>query len=125
MRIDCSKTLNYVAERNRMCNTLEKKGNSILKCKVCPLHIENCECGMTRDITQKHIDIVQKWSDEHPQETMVDKLFEIFPNAMKLKNGLPLFCPHYLGWGEYEKCPKGQGVYISCVDCWNMPYIEK
>lgn len=120
-KIDCSKTLNYVKELERMCYYyVHRKENS---CSLdCPLGQINCT--YTAEITQQHIDLLQKWSDEHPQQTIADKFFEIFPNAKKMENGLPLYCPHYLGWGEYEKCPKGQGIDISCADCWNRPYSE-
>lgn len=118
-KIDCSKVLNYVSEMKRMC---ESYGYQCHGVPACPL--ANKACSQAKTITQEKIDILQKWSDEHPQQTMSDKFFKIFPNAMKMENGLPLFCPHYLGWGEYEKCPKGQGIDISCADCWNRPYSE-
>lgn len=115
-KVDCSKTLNFVKERNRICK------HFIHDCDGCILY--DYHCSLVEDVTQEDIDIVQKWSDEHPQQTMAAKFFEIFPNAKKMENGLPLYCPHYLGWGEYEKCPRGQGIDISCADCWNRPYSE-
>lgn len=122
-RIDCSLTLNYVSERNRMCETFEKqKGNSIRKCKVCPLYIENCECGLTRVITQKYIDIVQKWSDEHPHETMAEHFFKLFPNAMKHNSGIPMVCPKTIGW--LNECKPVDANMTDCEICWNQPYTE-
>ena len=115
-KIDCSKVLNYVSEKKRLC---ESNTEHCLSCVLSEIG-----CDIVDEITAEHIEILQKWSDEHPQQTMADKFFEIFPNAKKKENGLPLYCPHYLGWGEYEKCPKGQGVNISCADCWNRPYSE-
>lgn len=115
-KVDCSKTLNYVAEKKRLCESNTEH------CINCVLN--EIGCDVVDEITAKHIEILQKWSDEHPHQTMADKFFEIFPKAKKTENGLPLYCPHYLGWGEYEKCPKGQGIDISCTDCWNRPYSE-
>ena len=114
-KIDCSKTLNYVAEKERMCK-------SYVLCCNCSLHSGLCE--EVKDITQHHIDIVQKWSDEHPRQTMADKFFEIFPNAMKTNTNLPLVCPNYLGWTTEPHCPKRDGEQITCTDCWNRPYSE-
>lgn len=119
-KIDCSKTLNYAHEFKRMCDTYGQ-GNACIS-NNCPF--EKFKGCAPDDITQEHISILQKWSDEHPQQTMAEKFFEIFPNAKKMSNGLPIYCPHYLGWGEYERCPKGQGIDISCDDCWNRPYSK-
>ena len=117
-KIDCSKTLNYVRERNRMCKSFGYCSGD------CPLYKYNYVCNKINYITQERIDIVQKWSDEHPQQTMADKFFEIFPNAMKTNTNLPLVCPNYLGWTTEPHCPKRDGEQITCTDCWNRPYSE-
>lgn len=58
-KYDCSRTLDYVHERDRMC-----RHN---KCdESCPLVRRSDECNPGA-ITQEHIDIVQRWSDEHPE----------------------------------------------------------
>ena len=118
-KIDCSKTLNYAKEYKRMCDFYDNNG----LCEACPM-VEEKACHNAEKITQKHIDIVQKWSDEHPQQTMADKFFEIFPNAMKTPTNLPVVCPKYLGWPTELPCPKLYGQQIHCTVCWNRPYSE-
>ena len=108
--MDCSKTLIYVAERNRMCGTYDKN------CWECPLVKDGC-CDIVEELTQKHIDVVQKWSDEHPQETMREHFFKMFPGATETSTGNPTPCPYHLGWDN--GCPR-----INCVECWNRPYEE-
>ena len=123
MRIDCSKTINFIREFKRMCDfelNVEKD------CPNCPFRSKYCdEDGLVGlySVTPGIVELVQKWSDEHPQETIAEHFFKMFPNAPKSENGTPVFCPKDMGWTDYcvvdiepEKC---------CLDCWNMPYIEK
>lgn len=112
MKIDCSKTLNYVAERKRMCHNYEICGLG------CPLKKYRLTCNQMDCITQEHIDIVQKWSDEHPLESMAERFFKMFPNAPKNKNNDPRCCPKNLGWDSRPDCDLG------CAVCWNRPYRE-
>lgn len=116
-KVDCSKVLNYVAERKRMCDAY------IAPCYECPLYSIG-DCYKISLITQKHIDAVQKWSDEHPQPTMAEKFFEMFPNAKKTATNLPVVCPKFLGWPTEPHCPKLYGQQMTCADCWNRPYSE-
>ena len=119
MRIDCSKTLNYGAELDRMCDANTSEG----RCKTgCGLY--KLTCWRAKEITQEHIDIVQKWSDEHPQETMAEHFLKMLPNAKISSDGTPVICPHYIGWGNQGRCPKADGKFGSCTECWNRPYRE-
>lgn len=52
-----SKVLDYFREEDRMCDNYDDDCND---CKSSELHL----CGDS-DITQKCIDIVQEWSNEH------------------------------------------------------------
>lgn len=58
---DCSKTLDFSKEFKRMCDTYCKDS-----CHDCPLDYSKTYDCAVEDITQEVIDIVQKWSDEHP-----------------------------------------------------------
>lgn len=62
---DCSKILEYIKEHDRMCTKYIIR----LGCVGCPFqelrYTNGCGCNIG-DITQQHIDLVQKWSDEHP-----------------------------------------------------------
>lgn len=114
--IDCSITENYFSEKKRMCDTLK----SCSKCDF--FHTETghlYECDMfQKKFTSKSIAIVQEWSNAHPQQTMRDKFFEIFPEAPRNENGNPECCIENLGW--VKECDNGR-----CFDCWKKPYIVK
>lgn len=109
MKYDCSKTMDFKHERNRMCD-------SYVGClDNCPLYEKFCYS--TKYLTQEHIDIVQKWSDEHPEKTRNEAFLELFPKASISSDGLPQTCFAVLIGQEKTMC-----VGRCCSDCWNEPY---
>ena len=118
MKIDCSNVLNFANEYTRMCEYYTKEAS----CDACPLRV-NADCILVTEVTQESINIVQKWSDEHPHETMADRFFKMFPNAPTNDYGTPKSCPDHMGWVIGGCYIKGDKV-MTCKDCWNRPYIE-
>lgn len=122
--IDCSKTEQYFAEKQRMVKlqTGEVCENS---CEECPLSsMNNGEGIVCSDFEtcypEKAIAIIQKWSDKHPQKTYLTELLENYPNA-ELDHGVPKVCLKKLGAvSGCAKTKKGD-LYISCYSCWNQP----
>lgn len=124
--IDCSKTENYFAEKRRMTKRTEG-GICKLKCSNCPLCSKNN--GTSEDMScttfemhhpEKAIEVVQKWSDEHPQKTFLTEFLKNYPNA-ELDHGVPKVCLKKLGVvSGCAKTKKGD-LYISCYRCWNQP----
>ena len=117
MRVDCSRVLEYKKERYRMCKSYTKCTDG---CKLFE-HL-GADCNAVKHIDIKAVRIVQKWSDEHQQETMVEHFYKIHPKARKQTDGLPMICVMSLGW--IDKCPKNNNLDISCAYCWNSPYTE-
>ena len=118
MIIDCSNVLNYVAEVKRLCKTQYNKYGS---CSSCPM--ADLGCDVVGEITQEHIDVMQKWSVEHPPETRAERFFKMFPNAPKsYLSTIPITCVKYLGW--VKECELGYGTE-NCKKCWNEPYVER
>lgn len=120
--IDCTKTENYFAERQRMTK-LQKDGICNLSCTDCPLSIENngtsVECSVFEILyIKKAIEIVQKWSDEHPPKTYLSEFLKTYPNVKLLGDGTPkCLCPHQLGLKDINDCRK----HYTCAECWNQP----
>lgn len=121
--IDCTKTINYLAEKARMTKK-DKLGRCKLHCGECLLNnknngtSENLLCGAFEAIyPEKAIAIVQKWSDEHPRETYLSEFLKNYPNAQLKDDGTPVgICPHHLGLINKEDCKNR-----NCVECWNQP----
>lgn len=121
--IDCAKTENYFAEKRRMTKRA-KNGLCKLGCSNCPLCSINNNKGQSCTAfemlyPEKAIEIVQKWSDEHPQRTYLSELLKQYPNAKLDCNGTPKrICPHELGLTDIDDClKKGR----NCIECWNQP----
>lgn len=121
--IDCSRTENYFAEKQRM--TKKHKPNAgeyicELDCLDCPLSHSNNGIGepcfgLETHYPEKVIAIVQKWSNEHPQKTYLSEFLKNYPNTLLNDAGLPKdVCLYNLGLTD---CKKDR----NCVDCWNQP----
>lgn len=121
--IDCAKTENYFAEKQRMTKRC-KGGICELHCCDCPLcsenngTSENLSCtSFERRYPDKAIAIMQKWSNEHPQKTYLSELLEHFPNTPHNDDGIPNFRPCRLGLMSKYICRSDR----DCVKCWNQP----
>lgn len=122
--IDCTKTENYLAEKQRM--TKKHKPNAgeyicELDCLDCPLSHSNNGIGepcfgLETLYPEKVIAIVQKWSNEHPQKTYLSEFLKNYPNASLVHDGTPEICLRKLGLTDIKTCRVG-----GCVECWNQP----
>ena len=108
----------YLETKKRMC---EKHFDSGV-CMACPLlTMENRYCD-NQCIADEAIAIVQKWGEEHPVITLMDKFFEVFPSVQKSDDGVPVgICPIAVGYHNIIKCGHIKG---DCIVCWSQPYIE-
>lgn len=123
--IDCTKTTNYFTEKLRMTKRT-KNGLCKIKCSNCPLCSNNNGEGLSCPTfemyyPEKAIEVVQKWSDEHPQKTYLTELLKHYPNVKLCDDGTPkCLCPHRLGLKDIDNCRK----HHTCVECWNQPIEE-
>ena len=124
--MDCSKTINFLSEFKRLCDSREE-------CVVNVADEENCPmfgvCSVTHsklcaETIKKAIEIVQKWSDEHPKKTYAQDFFEKFPGAPKdeaVKEMSPLACRRVIYGGG---CRMTDPKIACCYECWNEPMEE-
>lgn len=120
--IDCSKTKNYLSEQARMTKSSDV-GVCRISCNHCPLsRFNNGEEMLCTELELTHpekaIEIVQRWSDEHPQKTCLTELLEKYPNVLLNDDGTPEgICPHQLGLkSSIVDCKKS----YDCVKCWSQ-----
>lgn len=119
--IDCTKTTNYFTEKLRMTKRT-KNGLCKIKCSNCPLCSNNNGEGLSCPTfemyyPEKAIEVVQRWSDEHPRKTYLSEFLKNYPNAQLKDDGTPVgICPHHLGLINKEDCKNR-----NCVECWNQP----
>lgn len=70
-------------------------------------------------LNDKDIDMVEKWSREHPEKTIAMDFFEKHPDAKKFENGTPKVCAAQLGY--CTDCRLDDYGDRDCYSCWNMP----
>lgn len=112
----------FCKEFGRMCKTYEY-------CDDCPMEKWERKTNLScRDILlsdehiRERIEIVEKWSKEHPRKTMMQDFFEKFPNAPRNDMGTPRLCPSDCGYEKVSCCPGD--VVCDSPKCWNRPLEE-
>ena len=88
--------LEFAIERRRMCKALEEN------CKLCELVDGCCLIGYSRGTAEEDartIDVVEKWSKEHPIKTRQTELLKLFPDVPLDRFGVVKVCPMVLGAG--------------------------
>lgn len=103
--------LKYLKEKERMC---EKIGDCN-KCLLLDSQMGNCIIR-EKYHPEKAVEIVEKWSVENPQKTILQDFLEKYPNALLNEDGTPESCCKNLGFP-----PIGYCFETPCKDCWNRP----
>ena len=99
----------FLKEKERMCRSYNCES-----CVKCPCDDINngfdmtCDC-LEAENPERFVDIVERWSNEHPKKTRQGEFLKMFPNA-KIEEGCLLICPIHCD--KNEKCGAGR-----CVDC--------
>ena len=111
----------FIKEKLRMCKSNKYCGDCKLSCQQnearmdCATYIDN--------YPEQAVAIVEKWSQEHPQKTMLQDLLEKHPKVMLRDDGTPKFiCPGDLGYCEGRYC--NEINELDCIACWNRPLEE-
>ena len=103
----------FLKERDRMCDSYGS--DSCGTCKISKAR------GAMRcyDFQKKHperaVEIVEGWSEEHPEETYLTQFLKYYPNALMTDNGIPKLCVNVLGLEKDGEC----STILNCIDCWN------
>lgn len=112
--------LKFIEERNRMCDRYWQVDGD---CDGCPL-VYTRECNEMRNMVDdsgkavgKVVEIVEKWSKEHPRKTRQSVLLEQYPEADLDTHGFALLCPMAIS-ADYRD---GSGLCADpdreCGDC--------
>lgn len=119
--MDCNKTINFLYEFKRLCDSRDECVANAANKEDCPMF---GVCGLTHsklcaETIKTAMETVQKWSDEHPKKTYAQDFFEKFPDAPKdesAKGKCPVACRRGIYGGECTN--------IECDECWNEPMEE-
>ena len=89
----------------------------------CPLCAKNNGVGIecvdfVSSYPEMAIQIVQRWSNEHPPKTYLTDFLKHYPNVQLRKDGTPVgLCPHQLGLNKIADCGR---IDNCCAKCWNQ-----
>ena len=126
--MNCSKTINFLHELQRLCDSSGSCIGGLYNREDCPMY-NICrqikKYGKVFDENKnakKAIEIVQKWSNEHPNKTYAQDFFEKFPKAQSGSDGTPFVCRKEIYGGERPKFDCGYTG--TCENCWNEPMEE-
>lgn len=125
--MDCNKTINFLHELKRLCDSRDECVANAANKEDCPM-FGICKLTYSKICAkdaEKAIEIVQKWSDEHPKKTYAQDFFEKFPKAPKdksAKSEYPDACRNLIYGGG---CPKIESRIDCCYKCWNEPLNDE
>lgn len=118
----------FIKERNRMCKSFDTGCNGCPAFNACEDDL-CCAVGheSTLDATVQ-IDIVAKWSKEHPRKTRQSVFVEQYPEAAIDEQGVLRVCPIYVS-AEHRNsdglCGDPDQMCIECRFEYWMQEVEK
>ena len=123
--MDCNKTINFLHELQRLCDSRAQCEADVANEEQCPLF------GICGDLptricdegAEAAIEIVQKWSDEQQKKTYIQDFLEKFPKAQIDTDGSPFACRKKIYGGvrpNDKRCDRRE----ACKNCWNKPMEE-
>ena len=88
---------------------------------------EVCDRPLTKICAEdaiKTVEILQKWSNEHPKKTYAQDFFEKFPKAQSNSDGTPFVCRKRIYSGIHSTL---EDCYYTgaCYRCWNEPMNDE
>lgn len=110
----------FLKEEDRMCD--KYKYSSDHTCSVCPCHSKRNGAGeicisLRKTDPAKYVEIVEKWSADHPKKTRQIELLKAFPNA-EIENGVAVACPKSLD--QNVNCEP-----LNCDECTRKYWLEE
>ena len=109
----------YLKERERMCNSYSNMYSNM--CDGCGFG-KAPKCNRTEgDNPEKAVEIVEKWSAEHPIKTRQSEFLKMFPNA-DIQNDVIRICPKKLDQNSVtsEECSRS-----GCFECRKKYWLEE
>lgn len=126
--MDCSKVIDFFAELRRLCDSRTVCEADAANKEQCPL-VGFAFCGRSaaegsaKEII-KAIEILQKWSDEHPKKTYAQDFFEKFPKAQSNSDGTPFVCRKRI-YGGIRSTLEDCDYTGACYRCWSEPLNDE
>ncbi len=114
--------LKFIEERNRMCERYWQVDGD---CDGCPM-LNVDECNELRSMVDdagkavgKVVEIVEKWSKEHPRKTRQDVFMAHYPDAA-LNDGVLRVCPRNVHKSDEINCNN-----TTCYSCKRVFWLQE
>lgn len=113
----------FLKEEDRMCD--KYKYSSDHTCSDCPCHSkrngtdEIC-ISLRKTDPAKYVEIVEKWSADHPVKTRQSEFLKMFPDV-KIQNGVIDIGPCVIDKKIKDSC----GRHGTCFDCRKKYWLEE
>ena len=112
--------LKFIEERNRMCDRYWQADGD---CDDCPL-VYTRECNEMRNMVDdsgkavgKVVEIVEKWSKEHPRKTRQSVFMEQYPETVLDEHGVLSVCPLCISAAHRDSNGSCKEPEKLCTDC--------
>lgn len=105
--------VDFLLEKQRMCDSIRHVGTL---CGECELHKEKCcYTHKTKEQAKKAVEIVERWSKEHPRKTRASEFLKSYPNAATdVIDGFPCMNPCSLDSTLHNRSRCNE---LGCADC--------
>ena len=124
--MDCNKTINFLHELKRLCDSRDGCVADAANKEQCPM-FEVCDRPLTEICVEdaiKAMKSLQKWSDEHPKKTYAQDFFEKFPKAQRNWDGTPFVCRKRI-YGGIRSTLEDCDYTGACYRCWSEPLNDE
>ena len=124
--MDCNKTIDFFPELKRLCDSRADCEADAANKEQCPM-FEVCDHPLTKICAEdaiKVVEILQKWSNEHPKKTYAQDFFEKFPKAQSNSDGTPFVCRKRI-YGGIRSTLEDCDYTGACYRCWSEPLNDE
>ena len=125
--MDCNKTIDFFPELKRLCDSRTACTADAANKEQCPM-FGLCKHSLTKICAEdviEPIEILQKWSDEHPKKTYAQDFFEKFPKAQSNSDGTPFVCRKRIYGGIHSATLEDCDYTGACYRCWSEPLNDE
>ena len=115
-------TVKFIKERNRMCESFDATCHDAenQRCPAFKINKNEILCAVCRESTmdaKDQIDIVEKWSSEHPRKTRQDVFLDQYPETLRTKNDVISICPATLYCSQRDNNGNCNNSSKGCEKC--------
>ena len=112
----------FIVTRDRMCRSFNGR------CTGCEVNERMGADDICIDYMVQHpqevVEIVERWTKEHPLKTRQSEFLKMFPRAGRGEDGLIVFCPE--DFDSKFECPLKRGSgHDLCGECRKNYWLEE